>query len=191
MKRLKIGLDIDGVIVDYMQPMLSLLGEACDRPVAYEEISHWDIARALNVDEEIIESAWMRLFNGPFLLDAPPVEGALEGMKLFDAHELWIVTGRPSMVKKITEAWFRRYGVRYDKLLFVRPGNKLSVAQGFDVFVDDFLDEAVSFGQSGVYTLLYDRPWNQSEILPESCRRVHNWETIVSLVQKLEEQTAN
>jgi uncharacterized HAD superfamily protein len=61
------------------------------------------------------------------------------------------------------------------------------VANGFDIFVDDFLDEAVSFARAGVNTLLYDRPWNQSEVLPESCRRVRDWETIVSLVKKLEE----
>jgi uncharacterized HAD superfamily protein len=188
LKRLKIGLDIDGVIVDYMQTMLPLLVEACNRKVAYHELCHWDLAKALNIPEYTMNAVWSEIFTGSRLLDAPPVEGAISGIKALNGHELCIVTGRPYMIKDVTEAWFTRHAVKYDELIFARPGNKLSVAHGFDVFIEDYYDEAIKLSEAGIFTLLFDRPWNQSEVLPASCRRVYDWNTIVSQVKQLEER---
>ena len=186
MKRLKIGLDIDGVIVDYIQSMLPLLSEACNRRVVYHDICHWDVAKAVGIPEYRMNEVWAEMFNTPRLLDAPPVEGALDGIKSLNEHELCIVTGRPYMIKNLTEEWFARYAIRYDQLLFARPGNKLSVANGIDVFIEDYYDEAVKLSEAGIYTLLYDRPWNQSLFLPESCQRVYDWDDIVTAVRQVE-----
>jgi len=128
------------------------------------------------------------LFTTSMLLDSPPVKGALEGIKTLNEHEIWIVTGRPSMIKNITEKWLSVIRLNMTSFSLSVRENKLSVANGFDVFIDDFFDEVVNFGQAGIYTLLFDRPWNQSGVLPETCKRVHDWDTIISLIKKLQEQ---
>jgi uncharacterized HAD superfamily protein len=91
LKRLKIGLDIDGVIVDNVQTMLPLLVEACNRPVTYNDLCHWDLAKALNIPEYKMNSVWAQLFTTTMLLDAPPVEGAIDALKMFNGHEMSIM----------------------------------------------------------------------------------------------------
>ena len=36
-------------------------------------------------------------------------------------HEVWIVTGRPTSVFDVSEAWLRRYGVAYSRLVSTTP----------------------------------------------------------------------
>jgi len=107
-------------------------------------------------------------------------------MKSLDKHELCIVTGRPYMIKSLTEAWFARHAIRYDKLIFTRPGSKLAVANGIDVFIEDYYDEAIKLSEAGIQTLLYDRPWNQSLFLPDTCQRVRGWEDIITAIKAIE-----
>jgi len=186
MKRLRIGLDIDGVIVDYIQPVLPLLSEVCKRQVTYSELCHWDLSKALDVPVHKINAVWSEMYNNRLLLEAPPVEGALDGIRSLSGHELCIITGRPYMIKHVTETWFSNYAVKYDELIFATPGSKLSVAGGIDVFIEDYYEEAIRLSEAGIFTLLYDRPWNQSLFLPDSCRRVKDWNDIVSVVRTIE-----
>ena len=58
MKRLTVGLDIDGVIVDIGIAMLPLLSEVCNRPVLYEDLRYWNLGEALNVDEKTVAHIW-------------------------------------------------------------------------------------------------------------------------------------
>jgi len=187
MKHLRIALDIDGVIVDYAAVMLPVLSRVCQRPVAYEDICHWDVSRALDIDPQVMDGVWDTLLNGDSLLDAPPVEGAIDGLASLRGHEVWLVTGRPASMQPNTLAWLSRYGARYDNIVFGRQGDKQEIVRGFDLFVEDFAEEACSVAETGVLTLLYDRPWNRTEVLPDGCRRVHGWDDIIAEMRRLEQ----
>jgi uncharacterized HAD superfamily protein len=183
--RLTIGLDIDGVIVDYAAVMLPLLSEVCRRPVTAEDICTYDITECLNIDDESAEYVWQQTLGTDLLMNAPPIDGAVEGLTALNGHEIWIVTGRPSTLQGLTESWLSRRNIRYDRIIFDRIMNKMMVGPEFDVFVEDFLDGARVIAEAGVYTLLFNQPWNQSPALPKNCRRVYDWTTIVSLIKEL------
>ena len=186
MDRLIIGLDIDGVIVDYAAVMLPLLSEVCQRPVSVEDICTYDITECLNIDEKAAEYVWQQTLGTDLLINAPPVDGAIDGLSALDGHEIWIVTGRPSTLQDLTEAWLSRRKIRYDRIIFDRVMNKMLVGPEFDVFVEDFLEGATVIAESGVFTLLFNQPWNQSMTLPENCRRVYNWSAIVNWINELQ-----
>ena len=85
MKQLIIGLDIDGVIIDYIRSILPLLSEICQRQINYEDITHPSLTRLLDIldiDEETTETIWKQILETDLLLKSPPVEGALEGLGL-------------------------------------------------------------------------------------------------------------
>ncbi len=48
MKRLVIGMDIDGVIVDFRSTILPMLSEVCARPILYQDLCSWDLGKSLN-----------------------------------------------------------------------------------------------------------------------------------------------
>ena len=63
MKNLKIGIDIDGVIVDLVTSMLPLLSKYCGRSVRYSDICFFDIGKALNIEDKM-EDIWTEVDNG-------------------------------------------------------------------------------------------------------------------------------
>ena len=186
MGKLTIGLDIDGVIVDYAAVMLPLLSEVCRRPVSAEDIYTYDITECLNIDDKAAEYIWQQTLGTDLLVNAPPVEGAIDGLSELDGHEIWIVTGRPSTLQEITEEWLSRRKIKYDRIIFDRVMNKMLVGPAFNVFVEDFLEGARVIAEAGVFTLLFNQPWNQSPALPANCWRVRDWPSIVKIIDELQ-----
>ena len=187
MKRLVIGIDIDGVIVDLGSAMLPLLSEVCARPVLYQDLCSWDLGKALNIDEATMAHTWERLFNSNLLRHAPPIKGAVEGISALSKHEIWLVTSRPMSTESLTLSWLHDNKVSYDHIVFNRRGDKLSVGPTFDVFVEDFVEEAYAIAEAGIFTILFDQPWNQISILPKNCKRVYDWNAILLLINDLED----
>lgn len=186
MNSLIIGLDIDGVIVDYAAVMLPLLSKVCQRPISVQDIYTYDITECLNIDEKAAEYVWQQTLGTDLLINAPPVDGAIEGLIALNGHEIWIVTGRPSSLQDLTESWLSHRKVIYDRIIFDRVMDKMLVGPEFDVFVEDFLEGATVIAETGVFTLLFDQPWNQSTTLPQNCQRVYDWSAIVNLINELQ-----
>lgn len=186
MKHLVIGIDIDGVIVDFGNAVLPLLSEACSRPVPYQDIRSLDFGRALNIDKKTVAYIWKQILGSDLLRCAPPIKGAIEGLSALSEHEVWIITGRPTSLKNLTVSWLHENKVKYDCIVFDRRGDKFSAGPRFDVFVEDFMVEAYATAEAGVFTLLFDQPWNQDPILSKNCRRFYDWSTIVLYINQFQ-----
>jgi len=187
MKRLVIGLDIDGVIVDFGSVILPLLSEVCARPVLYQDLCSWDLGKALNIDENTMACTWGQILDSDLLRHAPPIKDAIEGLSALSKHEIWLVTSRPISTQSLTLSWLHKNKIRYDHIVFDRRGDKLSVGPTFDVFVEDFMEEAYAIAEAGIFTILFDQPWNNTSILPQNCKRVYDWNAILLLIKNLEE----
>ena len=186
MKRLIIGLDIDGVIVDLGNAMLPLLSEVCAKPVLYQDLCSWDLGEALNIDEKTMESLWEQVLSDELLRDAPPIEGAIKGLSLLNKHEIWLVTSRPTYLRSVTLSWLEEHKIHYDNIIFDKRGDKLSVGPKFNVFVEDFIEEARIIAKAGIFTLLFDQPWNKASVLPENYKRVYGWNDILLIIKDIE-----
>jgi len=188
MARIVIGIDIDGVIVDYATAMLPLLSEICGRPIEYHDLGNRDLGEALNIDGKTVTDVWERILISNFLRNAQPINGAIEGLSTLSQHEIWLVTGRPASMRSLTELWFQKKNVKYSNIVFDRIEHKLAVGREFDVFVEDYLEEACAIAEAGVFSILFDQPWNQAPALPEKCRRVYDWKGVVQVIDKLASQ---
>ena len=91
-------------------------------------------------------------------------------------------------MQDLTESWLVENNAKYDHLVVGRYGDKALAGQGFDVFVEDYLEEARAIAEAGVLSILLDQPWNQESALPENCRRVFDWQSIIELISRLEEE---
>jgi uncharacterized HAD superfamily protein len=180
-------MDIDGVIVDFGSVILPLLSEICARPVLYQDLCNWDLGEALNIDEKTMIYAWGQILDSDLLRHAPPIEGAIEGLSALSKHEIWLVTSRPMSIQSLTLSWLRENEVRYDHIVFDRRGDKLSVGPIFDVFVEDFLEEAYTIAEAGIFTILFDQPWNNTSTLPQNCKRIYDWKGMLKLINDLSE----
>ena len=84
------------------------------------------------------------------LRHAPPIKGAVDGLSALSEHEIWLVTSRPISTRDLTLSWLDDNGVHYDQLVFKRRGDKLSAGATFNVFVEDFLDEATTIAKADI-----------------------------------------
>ena len=184
MRHLRIGIDIDGVIVDLVSLMLPLLSEACGRPVSHQDIVCFDIGRALNIEEKMAD-IWGQIYGGDMFRFAPPIKGAIAGLSALSEHEVWLITRRPISTQSDTVSWLHGNGIKYDRLIFDSSPEKHSVGEGFDAFVEDNLEQACGIAEAGVFTLLLDQPWNGAQTLPKQCTRVGDWKAIVLHIKKL------
>lgn len=188
MKRLIIGIDIDGVIVDTGSAILPLLSEVCTRPVMYHDLCSWDLEQVLDIDEKTMANTWEKIMDSDLLRHAPPVKGAIEGLSALSKHEIWIVTSRSISTQNLTSSWLQNNKVSYNYLVFDRRGDKHLVGPTFDVFVEDFVEEAYSIAKAGISTILFDQPWNRTSTLPKNCKRAYDWNTILRMINDLEEK---
>jgi len=185
MKNLKIGMDIDGVIVDLVTAMLPLLSKACGRPVNHRDIYCFDIGKALNIERQM-QDIWVEVYSSDILQTAPPIKDAIVDLNELKGHIIWLITQRPRSAKKDTEQWLRDKKIKYENLEFVSGVTKHLVANDFDVFLEDNLEQACAIAEAGTDSLLLDQPWNQSYALPQRCRRVQDWDAIVTHIKTLE-----
>ena len=188
MRCLAIGIDIDGVIVDYASAMLPVVSDVCGRPVSVEDLWHWDLRKALDIDDDGHAYIWKQTLETDLLRHARPIVGAISGLLELSRHDVWLVTARPSHMLDLTESWLAEFGARYDHLVLGRYGDKVLVGDGFDVFVEDYLEEARNIAEAGVPTILMDQPWNQEAALPDNCRRVFDWQSVIEVISQLEEE---
>ena len=188
MKQLAIGIDIDGVIVDYATAMLPVVSEVCGRLVSVGDLWHWDLRKALGIDDDEHAYIWKQTLETDLLRHARPIEGAVTGLLELSRHDVWLVTARPAHMLDLTESWLAEHDARYDHLVLGRYGDKVQVGDGFDAFVEDYLEEALTIAEAGVPTILMDQPWNQESALPDNCRRVFDWQAVIEVIGRLEEK---
>jgi len=184
--KLTIGIDIDGVIVDYVNMILPLLSEVCNRPVSYQDLSCWDIGEALDITEETVEYIWQQVFDSDMLLNAKPIKGAIDSMSALARHDIWIITSRPPAMQEITVSWLDNWSVRYDHIVFENEKHAISSRNNINIFIEDSLEQACAIAEAGINALLYDQPWNQVETLPEKCTRIYDWPSILHFIDRYE-----
>jgi uncharacterized HAD superfamily protein len=191
MKHMTIGLDIDGVIVDFVSSTLPLISEVCNRPVTYADVTHRDLTKFLNINEKKAAYIWEQIINTDLLQYSPPISGAIEGISALRQHEIWLVTGRPASMQSLTLSWLNENGINYDRIIFdsSKTEGNLSLERKCNIFVEDQLEVACLLAKAGIFTLLFNQPWNQAPALPAKCRRVSDWNAIVKVIKILEQDS--
>jgi len=185
---IKIGLDIDGVVADSFPVFRRELNRHYGKDIA--RIDSHDMARVYDVEWEEINAFFDE--NVEYLFSEPkPMEGALETIKswLTAKHEIVYITARrKGFEEKVTLEWLDRNNIPYnkEKTFFSGGASKASAVREFklDIFIDDFMFNALEVAELNVPVLLLDAPYNQGK-LPQGVTRCYNWEEIRCHVDKL------
>ncbi len=176
---LRIGLDIDGVVADSFPVFRRELNKHYNKEIA--EFRDYDMSKVYNV-------AWddmSRFFDDhmEYLFSTPkPMEGAVETIHtwLKKGYEIIFVTARKCGAEEaVTIKWFDDNGIPRDKAIFVGGASKTFAIREFniDVFVEDFMANALEIAAAGIPVLLLDAPYNQG-IIPKGVQRCYNWQDI-------------
>ena len=176
---MKIGVDLDGVIVDSIRYWIGVLNREAgmdyrpgDLPDTY---STPELAACC--DQHELE----------MLIAPPPMAGADSGLKRLKAmgHTLVVLTARASRLRSLTEAWLTYHGLPVDSLHFLQGGSKAPVAraEGLELMVEDTPHHALAVCQAGVPVLLFAAPYNE-HVAVQGISRCRNWDDVVDHVRQ-------
>jgi len=107
---LKVAIDVDGVLADFVLGALPILSEVSGKDVIREDITEWNFCKAIGMPE-IGEDFWPRLTEKGFCLSLEELTGAMqfmEGIKELAAQGLVdyrFVTSPLKSGKGLSEHW--------------------------------------------------------------------------------------
>lgn len=182
-KRLKIGIDIDGVICDIMSSILPLIKTRYGTSLKKKDIYRHEIHEVLGVSErafatDVFKDTVIKI-NHPAIKDAASYIN-----RLYRKHTIVLVTSRPEIFNPITKKWLAKHKIKFHALINIHK-HKYTVLDGFDFFIDDHLKEVIyASSVKNLNVLLFDQPWNRSFNSAGTFTRIKSWKKIYSLIEK-------
>jgi len=181
---LNLGFDIDGVIANFSKPLLELIKENYGLTLTERDIYTFDLNIVLGITR--IEGS--KLVTQILKEDLPVYPGAKETLEKLsrEGHNIYLLTGRYSHLRDITQSWLKEKGITYTELHLLNVGEKyLAEVAPLDLIVEDSLVEALEWSQKVKNVLVYDQPWNQTLNIKNLTKRVHSWKEIYNEIQSL------
>ncbi|MBI1972382.1 hypothetical protein HYS50_00045 [Candidatus Woesearchaeota archaeon] len=177
-----LGVDIDGVLLDFHTPCVAFLNAYFGKQVALRDIKQYDMWHAYQVSEEEFKKGVQAFFKMPAFSELRPLPGAVKGVRrLAKQYDLVVLTSRSPDLASITETNLHRYFDGCFQDIHHTTGNMWDVTSsrkgrfcrelGVACLLEDCVAYAKAALQEGIAVVLYKRPWNQYEQLPPFVRR--------------------
>lgn len=180
---LQIGLDIDGVVADSFTVFRQELNKHYGKDIV--SIDHYDMTKVYDVPWDNLS----RFFDDhmEYLFSASkPMAGAVQSVHalLQAGHAITYITARKSgEEERVTLKWFETQGIPVQRAVFTGSTSKTHAIKkfGIELFVEDFLTNALEIVEMGIPVLLLDAPYNQGK-LPHGVVRCCNWHEIMQFI---------
>ena len=191
---MKIGIDIDGVILDY-ERVLKTYGDLYD----FIELKKDGI---INRNEHYLrnrydwtDEARMNFVNKYFLKlskQTPLIPGAkdVNDMLQKEGNELIIISARGGMIEEMKDVAIEKFeeeGIKFNKYYW-KQDDKLEVAQNekIDVMIDDSYDVCKKLSSNGIKTIYFrDKEMKVLE-QNENLKEVSNWGEIYRYIKGMQ-----
>lgn len=157
---MRLLVDMDGVVVDYLSAALGCINEVCNTTYTPKDVQSYDLRKLLpdkiKDDFQYLLSNWIRFDE----LD--PIPGSIETLeKLREAgHEIVLVSAaeRDSHTEKLTWVGQNLPWLTDHDVIFT---HQKSLIRG-DVLLDDHPRHLMQFHATGGTAVCFDQPYNQS-----------------------------
>ena len=183
---MKIGIDVDEVIVEFLESFLEFYNSSYNKNFKKEDFYVYLI-------EEIIggtpDDAVQLLDEYGYNKEVKLVEGAFRAIKeLSKSHELIILTARHPKYKEITNNFLKKYfgdiflDILYTGEIFVKEGiTKADLCKNFNIklIIEDNMVFSFECAKKGIKVFLLDKPWNQNYKEHENISKVYHWNEIL------------
>ncbi len=188
-----VGMDIDGVVADFLSPFLRCLSKRIGgEPIAAEMITDLSFKGHAAVTEEIVEECLMAVSQDrdfwhqitPLL--APSEWEALDDLSRRD--ELVFITHRYQRetydINQVTCDWLRKHGVSKPVVHFTQQYKSEVVERlGVKLFVDDRQENCLDVAEKTQATVIMPhRHYNQSFIHPR-VKRIRNFNELLGYLR--------
>lgn len=167
---MKIGIDIDEVIADFMKHFLEYSNSKNNTSFRLSDIKSYHLWETEIHDskeesvKEVLEFQNSGEFEGVSLIEG--VKDVLE--KISKTHEIYFITSRPEDIKDKTENFLRKNFPK-NKFKVIYSGeiyggkSKAEICNDFEIpiMIEDNAFYALDCANNGIKVFLLDKPWNK------------------------------
>lgn len=192
--KLKIGIDLDDVIVDTIKNFI-LFCEENNLEVKHSDFSSYYLCPEKGLDKAKRFELFTDFNNHSLSLDICFVEGAKNSLKkLHKKHDLFIVSSRPKrarvsstkfIIDNFGEDFFKKIIYLENNLEDTATKTDLCKGMGISLLIEDRKKYSLCCAKNGIKVLLMDKPWNRDIEYHKNIIRVNNWKEIVEKIKGL------
>ena len=186
MRQLRVGIDLDGVVVDSPQQVVHYINRHLDTSFTMNDFKTYQMEDALPDKYKWIVN--MAFKDPEMWKNVSLIEGAYENIeKLYQENfELHFVTSSlPQNLKKKIGHLSRNLNFFPKDFVWkhtINTQNKQII--DLDIMIDDGLFNLI--GDRRYYSICMDMPYNQTDELIPNFTRVHNWQEVYSAIKMVE-----
>lgn len=180
MTKMKIALDVDGVLADVIVSWINYSNSI--RPeIAKHQITSWEFWNEFNIDRydfyNELSSCWKNWTS------IPTTEKNLSSIteSLTNIGQVDIVTARERSTDSYVKSWLTHHNIVYDNYVSVIDG-PMKADLDYNVFIDDSPLNAIKFLKNKKKVILYSQPWNQ-HISENNIHRILNLSEAIKKIQ--------
>jgi len=193
-KRIKIGFDCDGVLVEIMNPLISFHNDKYNTSLRREQFKFFNLWENWGGTEKQTKAKVKDFFSSEYFWKIKPLKYSRRVVDILSKdNDLVVVTSRPDYTHKKTifqvDYFFpKKFLEIYFTNEWSRDGGRgkqdVCLDENIDILIEDSLENAISCSSKGINVLLIDCPWNKCENLPDNVERMNNG--LVEAVKKVE-----
>ncbi len=197
-KKLKIGIDFDDILMDFQGSFYSYINSLKNTSYSISDVTDFRIENILGCSRQEALDFIADFYQTGEHVRALPIKGSQQAIKkLSENYSLFIISSRPEYLREKTESWIQEnFGNVFEKIYlnnqYHGEGIRKTKAEvceeiGVEVYIEDFMPNAIQVADSGRKVFLLDNPWNQ-EPAPENIMRVFSWDEISETLEVTEDK---
>lgn len=185
--KIKIAVDIDGVLGDQVTPVLSKINDEQGLNLKKEDITQWKSQVGNKTIDVEIEEA---LLNEEYILSMPLIKSAQKALEdLSKSYHIIIATNRPKQTEWATIKWLQA-NFKFNEFYNTRNIGKHMIKA--DILIDDYINNLLDFTNKGRLGILFFQPWNsecsclKNLIDQNKVYCCANWNNAVDTIRRIE-----
>ncbi len=186
---MKIGIDLDDVVFEFVKPLLEFYKKKYGGEILFEDVFSYDFSDVFKISLEEVIDLIGKNFTRSFIENLNLCEFSKESiLKLAENHELFFITSRlfREGTKESLDKHFLNTG--YNLVYSSNPyaGNegktKAEICEelNIDFMIEDCKRHSKICAENGIKVFLIDKPWNQKCGVHGNIIRVKNWKEIIT-----------
>jgi len=183
-----INIDIDDTLSEFVKQYLLFYNGIEGTTFTPEQLTTYSLSALFGITREEQRQLLQKFYSSPEFQAMPCIPGAVEGVaRLRESSQLVSVTARSKSLEEQTRGWITKHfgnafsGIFPTSFSLSGPSIRKSAVcldLGVRLTIEDSLHHATDIASEGIPVILLDKPWNQTDSLPENVTRVYSWEEI-------------
>jgi len=189
---MKIGIDIDEVIVEFLKGYLEIYEKIYGKKGFYKDFHSYNFWECLPISKEQAIRIAEEFFDSEEFENIEFVKGAKQAVQtLSKNHELIFLTARPVKIKEKTIRFFNKhfpessFEIFHSGDFFAGNKSKAEICKdlGISFLIEDNEHYALDCSKNCEKVFLLDKPWNQNMKNQKNIIRVKNWQEIMEMLK--------